>query len=875
MQHSPQNLTKERPVTAPRAITASPHLIDLAVEARARAAATPPVRAPRGLSLFKHILDKRIHLRDVRHRRVSIHHLDWKDFPPKHAKTIPHAIAITARRFFTEHPLADLTVLTVLHLTVALLMKLIVLPIERLVGIDTVETEETITESIAEDVSAILEADGEATRLDDDEQPIYVMSDHTTESEQNGLAHDASEPRPANRRVGWRVPRLSFTIPTNWNRNVLGFTVIALIVMLPFGAFSQSGAFRLDVSMAKERGNAAIAMLKAAEKSARSLDWIGAGAALAAASDDFEAARASLGAIGSIMNAAAGALPIETRLTSAAPLLLAGQEASRGGAELASGLAGLDGAVSPLAKLRLARAAVDSALPHFDVARDAISHVSPDIAPEEYRDDIELAKRELPRLASSLRMASESAATLESLLGADGAKRYLIAFQNNAELRATGGFLGSFALIDIKDGELRSMEIPGGGSYDLQGSQSLRLNAPQPLRLINPRWEFQDSNWYPDFPTSAELMTRFYEKSGGPSVDGLIAINATFVEKILAVTGPIEMPEYGKTIDERNFFFETQKQVELDYDKAENKPKQFLADLAPRIIERLQTADRQQLMALISLLQTGLHEKDLQIWTDDASTQDRLHDLGWDGAMRADDGDFLAVIHSNIAGQKTDLAMHETIRHSPKIMADGETVVTLSLERTHTGQPGALFSGVRNVDFIRVYVPRGAELIEARGFNAPDPKLFSMSDPTNEEEAAIAAEERTLRIDHQSGTRISDENGFTVFGNWIQTDPGDKSTVTLVYRLPPGTTKLETSDSAIGGAYARIMDEPSRRLRYSLKIHKQPGARMQRFISGVDLPRAFVPTSASDERSADERGRLVREEELSADTSFEIIAESQ
>ena len=67
------------------------------------------------------------------------------------------------------------------------------------------------------------------------------------------------------------------------------------------------------------------------------------------------------------------------------------------------------------------------------------------------------------------------------LLGRDSWKRYLVLFQNNTEIRATGGFIGSFALLDIDRGKIKQLEIPKGGSYDLQGQLKVNISSPTPI----------------------------------------------------------------------------------------------------------------------------------------------------------------------------------------------------------------------------------------------------------------------------------------------------------------------------------------------------------------------------------------------------------
>src|SRR5512142_3480611 len=110
---------RERERAQRRKIPVSPHLLDLTSTGKAKPAAKPerPPSAPRGvIGRFRHMLDEKIHLHDLRMRTLSIRPRGWKDFPPAGATTMVQAVRITVSRFFNEHPLADLTVLSVLHL---------------------------------------------------------------------------------------------------------------------------------------------------------------------------------------------------------------------------------------------------------------------------------------------------------------------------------------------------------------------------------------------------------------------------------------------------------------------------------------------------------------------------------------------------------------------------------------------------------------------------------------------------------------------------------------------------------------------------------------------------------------------------------------
>jgi hypothetical protein len=829
-------------------LPASPHTLDLkSSRAETVAKAARSTSSSRGaFARLRQMLDEHIHLHDLRVRTVSIRQRGWKDFPPASAKTMGQALVMTVARFFQEHPLADLTILTVIHLAGIIVWRFVIGPVER--GI--------VGEEAAVAAPGFLPVLPFGASEEDEYQP------------ENPAIFVAAMPQPQ--------PRFSFAFANVIPRGAVGFAAAAMLFVLPFGAYSSLGSLKSEQRLVLDQSLRGVSLLKAAGDFAKAQDFGGAHAAFDAAADNFDGARRELGALGKLLDSASGILPANVSVTAAAPLLTTGKEAAVGGAALARGLAALDEKKDPIEKIRALRASLEEALPHLELASNSVTRVTDGAVPDAYREELVKAKRELPRLVRTVRDGASAATALEGILGADGTKRYLVIFQNNAELRPTGGFIGSFALIDVANGKIKNMEVPGGGSYDLKGSLSLLLSSPQPLHLINPRWEFQDANWYPDFPSSARQLSLFYGKAGGPTTDGVIAVNATIMEKLLAVTGPVEMPEYGKTITAQNFFYETQKEVELDYDKAENKPKKFIGDLAPKVLQRVIDADRQTSMKLAGVLEQALAGKELQFWFTDEDTQSRVSALGWSGEIRNADGDYVYVVHTNIAGQKTDLVMKDDIEHATQILPDGTGIVTLTVKRTHGGMKGALFSGVRNVDYMRVYVPKGSTLIEASGFAPPDPKLFKIAPEGATEDPAIAEQEREARTDRSSGTRITEESGKTVFGNWLQTDPGQTSVVTFVYRLPPGAIKMVADDDeGVGSVVNRLTDGARTRIDYSLVVQKQSGANPATFTSSVDLPRGFYVTEQLPTRTEDERGRLNARTELRSDVSFTIGAESR
>ncbi|HQO11217.1 MAG TPA: DUF4012 domain-containing protein, partial [bacterium] len=411
-----------------------------------------------------------------------------------------------------------------------------------------------------------------------------------------------------------------------------------------------------------------------------------------------------------------------------------------------------------------------------------------------------------------------------------------------------GGFLGSYALVDIREGRIRRLEVPAGGSYDTEAGMKNFIQSPQPLWLVSPRWYFWDANWWPDWPTSARSLMWFYEKSGGPTVDGVISFTPDVLSDLLKITGPIDMQaEYGLTIDADNFWDLIQATVEKENlikthpeevadlpDSPKNQPKKIIGDLMAEIIDRLpRILTFENLPLLITALEKNLSSKNIMLYFSDPLLQAKAARYGFDGAMLPSQHDYLLIAHTNIAGQKSDRKMLDEVKHSVQILSDRSLIDTLTITRTHTGLKNEILSGVRNVDWLRVYVPAGSQLLEARGFRAPDASYFEKPEEGWEKFPLIAETEELALTDLVSGTKIYKENGKTVFANWVMVDPGETVEIKLRYRLP---FRLEAEADVSGGDWltrlGSLLDKaPGERFPFSLLLQKQPGAK----ATSVDL----------------------------------------
>lgn len=163
---------------------------------------------------------------------------------------------------------------------------------------------------------------------------------------------------------------------------------------------------------------------------------------------------------------------------------------------------------------------------------------------EQYVDFVTATDRAL----GSAQTATE---VLPGLVGADGPRDYLLVFQNNAEIRATGGLPGSWARVHAEDGLLTMEEQGAGGDFGERASPVLPLGKNE-RRLYGEQLGtyFRDANFTPDFPRAAALMAaRWEEEVGTAELDGVMTIDVVGMSYLLEGIGSVRAPGATVTAD--------------------------------------------------------------------------------------------------------------------------------------------------------------------------------------------------------------------------------------------------------------------------------------------------------------------------------------
>lgn len=564
-------------------------------------------------------------------------------------------------------------------------------------------------------------------------------------------------------------------------RVLIGFAVLFVVVSLPAAAVSFGHSLNRSWSEVHSAGEAVASGIDGTLATA-----VPTSAALSDVASRLRRADQALGQVSALAVALAETLPsTRNQYTTVRSLIRAGELSAQAAALLRQGI---DRALTaevryPVERLDTFRTYLDAAAPLVDEAAGLAAGTNPNHVPEGFRSSVgELAET----LAGAQTIVRETDAITELLgfmVGKQEPRTYLFVFQNNAELRPTGGFMGSIAEVVLDRGEVKRIRVPGGGPYDLRSELREHVAPPKPLQLIASRWEFQDANWFPDFAAAADKIRWFWSRSGQPTVDGVVTVNATVLEKLIGFTGPISLPAYDKVLTEENVLSELQKAVELEYDPTENAPKKIIGDTLEEMLKRIRTIPPERAPELLAVLADALRSKEIQLWLTRPEEQERVARFGWTGRLAATTGDALAVVEANIAGQKTDTSIDETVHHAVAIAEDGTITDTVTLTRTHRGQKGELFRGVNNVSYVRFYVPDGSELLAAEGFNPPSPSLFKPVPPEEGQDPHLAS---LIQDEGQDphGLDVTKEFGRMAFGGWVQLEPGVTSVTKIQYRLP-------------------------------------------------------------------------------------------
>jgi hypothetical protein len=369
-----------------------------------------------------------------------------------------------------------------------------------------------------------------------------------------------------------------------------------------------------------------------------------------------------------------------------------------------------------------------------------------------------------------------------------GSHRIIVVSQDGAELRPTGGWAGSFGIVDV-----------GSAGVKLESYQDVFVlpsppgNVTPPLgALQTKRFNFRNANWWLDFPTSAQTMLGFWRTYGQAPVDGIVVVDTVVMQNLLSVVGPIAVPRFKETFTSENLLgrllYLTQVQRGGQPDR-----KNVLVELANELEKRVLGASPGELAKSAIVLGKAADAKHVQMYFLDPGAQAAADALGWSGRVAPPQGttDVVAVSNAMNKPGKVNIAMKKAIAYDVRLKSDRSADTTLVLGYANTG-PYLQYLPPDFRDWLRVYrapgtifpptKPDGSKTTTFTEFGFPaEARMFTVARGQTHAETLTARVPGALRTSSAFGGGSAHYRLYMV----RQADLQDIPTV-LTVNAPPG-----------------------------------------------------------------------------------------
>ncbi len=374
--------------------------------------------------------------------------------------------------------------------------------------------------------------------------------------------------------------------------------------------------------------------------------------------------------------------------------------------------------------------------PELKSAREEVAGIDVNKYPEKIggrslRSRVDTAKNFIIGAHIAVTEAKDALDVAPSALGSPSSKTYLLLFQNDKEIRPTGGFITAFATLNLNQGRLSTTQSDDIYRLDEKllaacVSKICPLTPPEPIVKYLPEvtgkprtaWSMRDSNISPDVPTSMGEFERMYQLLGqGLPFDGIILIDSQVVEDLIKITGPVEV--FGTTFsadtDKRcncpNVIYELENYAQI-IERGEQDRKAVLGTLMQQILARSLGSATDKLPEFINVGVKLANSKHVIFYMHDDKTQQALSKLNWTGSIKDFDGDYLHINDANFAGGKSNLYVTQKVELNLNVSNQSRNQLTI--EYSNPQKYDRWLNGI-NRDYVRIYVPKGAKLISSKG----------------------------------------------------------------------------------------------------------------------------------------------------------------
>lgn len=309
-------------------------------------------------------------------------------------------------------------------------------------------------------------------------------------------------------------------------------------------------------------------------------------------------------------------------------------------------------------------------------------------------DPVEQAHARINSVLTRVTDARTTMDLLPPLLGDDGDRRYLLAFQAPGEARGTGGLVGLVGVLKASEGQLELTRVaPATG---LLGDVAKPVEAPpwfvESYSSQQALVQFQQANVSPNFPVVSEVLLNMYKETTGTALDGVLAMDPIALSHLMKGMSPIETTQPKMVIDENNVAdtLLLSSYTELPEGNAQNV---FLEEIVDEFWRRISEGDA-DLRAVAEGLGEGLRTEHIKLYSRDGREQNLIEDLDLDGNY-TEGPNTQMVFNVNYLPNKIDYFLRRDLDTQVKLQSNGDAVVTttVGLENDAPEGPASILLG--------------------------------------------------------------------------------------------------------------------------------------------------------------------------------------
>lgn len=336
-------------------------------------------------------------------------------------------------------------------------------------------------------------------------------------------------------------------------------------------------------------------------------------------------------------------------------------------------------------------------------------------------------QRKVAQTDLSVATADRAVRVLPTMLGKDGPRTYLVLFDNNAEIRATGGLPGAFAVLKANHGHL-SLVRQGAPAEVGPFTKPVLQQSPAERKIYYSQIAeyFQDTNFTPEFPRTAELIREMWKRTEHQSLDGVFSVDTVSLAYLLRSTGPVDVG--GVRLTPANATEELLSNVYFRLSKG-NEQNAFFAQVARTVFDKLVTGVRSP-TELISALGQSSREGRLFVHDFDPEVQGVLSGSTVAGELEGGDPRVpqVGVYLNDATGSKMSYYLRTDVGLKAESCAAGQQQLDALADLTYTRNSPPVsqlnefitgdgsFGTVKGEQLVlvRIYGPKDGELTNFR-----------------------------------------------------------------------------------------------------------------------------------------------------------------